>query len=93
MHAIYQTVDNGARAEVYERDVVHNAPYTVRELRFAYECMRDPAGLKLPFITTVAPDMVAVSGRAVRYFTNRDMVILGTDHATGRVIVQSPGQV
>jgi hypothetical protein len=36
--------------------------------------------------------MLPVATRAVRYFTNTDLRVLGTDHATGRLIIQSIGQ-
>jgi hypothetical protein len=84
---------NADRLEERDHEIdVHNDGYSARELRFVYECIHHPDSLKGPFTTTLAPDMLPVATRAVRYFTNTDLRVLGTDHATGRLIIQSIGQ-
>lgn len=80
------------RMERYERDLTGDGSYTPRELRFIYECIRDPESYKGPFTTTIAPDLLPAATEAVRYFTNTALEVVGKDHATGRMVVRSRGQ-
>lgn len=81
------------RLDNYERTSIDSGGvYTFRELRFMYEVMCNREDYKGGFQTTIAPDLLAVATRAVRYFTNEHLQVIGTDHQTGRLIVKSPGQ-
>src|SRR5438552_4160272 len=97
-HAIYRDavfnqrfVTDADNLERREHAVAEDG-YTARELRFAYECVRDPNSFRGPFTTTIAPAFLPIVQRAVHYFTNEQIRVLGTDHANGRLVIHSPGQ-
>lgn len=94
-HPLYEmrpdTFLSADRREQLERQPQEDG-YTARELRFVYEVICNPDDPKAPFVTTLAPQLLEAANRATKYFTNRRLEVLGTDHQTGRLIVQAPGQ-
>jgi hypothetical protein len=99
-HAIYEAAakiptqfpTDAEWLEEREHDLTHTRNFTVRELRFAYECVRNPDNFKGAFSTTISPDLLKVTSEAVRYFTNTDLEVLGADHFTKRLLIRSRGQ-
>lgn len=80
------------RLEQREHALDSDGPHSIRELRFAYECVCNHDHYKGPFVTTISPDLLSVVTRAVRYFTNTNLEVLGTDHTSSRLVVKSQGQ-